>query len=449
MVSQSDSSILTYDEFILSVLANHPVAKQADLLIENADAYKLSTKGLLDPDFSAQWNQKNFDDKLYYRQYDADVTIPTPLGIRFNAGYENTTGLFLNAERTTDHFGLWNIGVEVDILQGLYINERRMTLKQANVFRALSESQKQNILNELIYSASLSYVDWQKYVEYEHVINENLELSRAYFENTRASFLNGEKTAIDTLEAHINYVEAQKVVSENQVKLVKSRQIMENFLWLEDLPMILKQGVKPQPLSFGKIEINVVSDVYTIRTSHPIIQEKLFKQESLQLTQRLYREKLKPKLKLKYNPLLSTAEDNVAPNFSLSDFKWGFNFSFPLLLRSERGNLQQASIKLRDIGFEIDNKQNELTNNIEALMIQQGLLNEQLVLQQQNISGYQQLLNGENLKLEFGESSLFLLNKRQEKYIESQLKYISLQVKSRALELNYLYYINKLIPDEI
>ena len=61
------------------------------------------------------------------------------------------------------------------------------------------------------------------------------------------------------------------------------------------------------------------------------------------------------------------------------------------------------------------------------------------------MEGYRLLLDGENEKFRFGESSVFLLNKRQEKYINGQLKLIELNIKLQVELLNYLYYSNGLI----
>lgn len=75
------------------------------------------------------------------------------------------------------------------------------------------------------------------------------------------------------------------------------------------------------------------------------------------------------------------------------------------------------------------------------------ILRDQINIAEQNVAGYKRLLDGENEKFLFGESSVFLLNKRQEKYIQSQLKVVSLLVKLGTERLNYLYYTNGLLSE--
>jgi outer membrane protein TolC len=442
--AQSDSIILTYDEYMISILAYHPVAKQADLKLKLAKAEKLAARGNFDPVLTSGWNQKNFDDKRYYRQFQNKLQVPTRLGIDIVGGYENTSGVFLNPENKTDDFGLWNIGVEVNLLQGLLVDERRTALKQAEIFQRLAENQKQIIINELLYIASLAYLDWQKNYSIQQAIEENIEIADTYFENTRQSFYSGEKTAIDTLEAFIMAQDAKALLQANLVAIVKSRQNVENYLWFKDLPLELEPNTQPEDYTAAIFEINTINDIPTMVNSHPQILEKINKQSYLEVEQRMKREKLKPKLKAKYNPLIATSENSVAPIYSFSDYKWGIDFSMPLFLRSERANIERGLVKIEEITLSISDKRNELQNKIEGSLQQQAILQQQIILQTQNVDGYRQLLQAENEKFRYGESSVFLLNKRQEKYIDGQMKLIELNIKFQKELLNFLYYSNQL-----
>lgn len=442
--AQSDTTILSYPEYLANILKYHPVAKQANLRLDLAEAEWLSAKGNLDPKISSDWNQKNFDDKLYYRQFQGKLRIPTQLGIDVVGGYENTEGIFLNPENTTDRFGLWNVGVEINLLQGLLVNERRTALRQAKVFRDIAKNQQQVLLNELLYLASFAYLEWQKYYSFQDAIQENIAIASEYFQNTKLSFLNGEKTAMDTLEALITLQDVNTMLQANKAALAKSVQRMENFLWFKELPVELQETTKPQDYREDIFIIDDFSAIQNLATTHPMLLEKINKQSMLEIEQKLKREKLKPKLKVKYNPLIATSTDGITPNLSTSDYQWGFDFSMPLFLRKERAGIQKGEIKLMDIQFDIDNKQNELINKIENSIQQQSILQDQLVLQEQNVEGYKRLLDGENEKFQYGESSVFLLNKRQEKYIDGRLKLISLFVKQELENLNYLYYTNRL-----
>lgn len=445
--AQTDDVILTYNEYLYSVLSQHPLAKQADLRLDDARAEILGAKGNFDPELSSDWSQKDFDDKLYYRIFSSKLKVPTRLGIDVVAGYENTRGDFLNPENKTDEFGLWNVGIEANLLQGLLIDERRTALRQANIYQNIAENQRQIMLNDIVLSASDAYLEWQKFFAKQNIVDENIEIALTYFTNTRTSFENGEKTAMDTLEAFILAQDAVVMSQSIETKLTKSQQNLENFLWVNNLPVELQTATRPETLSNPIFEFSETLILNTNVIQNPIIAEKLNKQAYFEVEQRLKREKLKPKLKAKFNPLLATSQNGITPTYSPADYKWGFDFSMPLLMRSARAGVQQGEIKLQEIALDIQNKSNELQNKIENSRLQQGILNEQIALQTQNTEGYLRLLEGENDKFLFGESSVFLLNKRQEKYVNGRLKLVDLQIKLQKELLDFLYFTNALIAE--
>jgi len=187
--SQQDSVVLTYNSYIKNIINHHPTAKQANLKIQLAEAETLSAKGNLDPEVNADWRQKNFDEKLYYQNYQANVSVPTKYGISVNGGYENTTGNFLNPENKTDDFGLWVLGIEANVLQGLLANERRIALERAKVFQQLAQNERQIILNDLLYDASSVYLLWQLYWYSNIILQSNIGLSETYFNNTKQTWI--------------------------------------------------------------------------------------------------------------------------------------------------------------------------------------------------------------------------------------------------------------------
>lgn len=443
--AQGDTTMLTLSEYIDNIRLFHPIAKKADLQLKLAAAEILSARGNFDPTLSAAWDEKNFDEKLYYQQYNAKLKIPTILGLDIVGGYENTEGNFLNLEDKTDEFGLWHLGVELDVLQGLVFNERKIVLQQAKVFQLMSENERQNRLNDLLYNATSSYLMWQQYYYFQEVLQENIVIANNYYNNTKASFFGGEKTAMDTLEAFIMYQDALNLLQTNELSLVDAIQKVENYLWFEDFPVQLQETTKPEDYNDISNTTGLDLNVENAVSNNPMILAYKNKQSFFEIEQKLKQQKVLPKLKVKFNQLLATGDNSVAPSYALTNYKWGFDFSMPLLLRTERADIQRGQIKIAEIDLDIQNKSNELENKIESSILQLVVIREQLFLIEQKVDGYKLLLDGENEKFTFGESSVFLLNKRQEKYINERLKLIEYKIKLRKELLTYLYYSNQLI----
>lgn len=445
---QADSSTFAYEEYIENIILYHPIAQKAELRLKAGEIALMNAKGGFDPILYSDLSEKQFDGKLYYRRYQTKLIIPTPIGIDIVGGYANAVGDYLNPENNLPNNGLWHVGAEINILQGLIVNDRKMAMKQAQVYQDLSMNEQQLILNELLYNASSAYLQWQQYHYFNTVLIENLELAKTYSSNTKQSFLGGDKTSMDTLEAHIMYQDAALTLQKNRMALIKSRLQVANYLWFENTAVGIQQNTYPDAYDNEFMpQLNIWTDTISAG-NNPIILASLYKLSMLEIEQKLKREKLKPKLKLKYNPLISSSTANEG-NFLVDNYTWGFVFSMPLFLRSERASIQQGKMKIQELEYDIRNKRNELQNKIENAWQQQFILRAQLVLLNQNVQNYKILLDGENEKFNYGESSVFLLNKRQEKYIDAELKLIESHTKQQLERLNYLYYSNQLINDNI
>ncbi|WP_430816788.1 TolC family protein [Carboxylicivirga sp. RSCT41] len=445
--AQTDSLVLSYQEYVDNIVAFHPVAQKARLKAQYAEAGMMGAKGSRDPYIDASWSSKELDDKLYYEKLKTKLVFPTSLGVTFSGGYENTDGAYLNPENKTDEYGLWNLGVEMDVLNGLLTNERKTAIRQAREYQHLYENEQNMLLNDLLFNALYSYHTWQMYYYSMEILTENISIAHTYNENTRNAYSMGEKTAMDTLESSIAYREAISLFNKNELYLVKARQKLENYLWYNGQALKLQPGVKPE--SYDAFYTNEWAEFDSVLiNNHPLILTSINKLSLTEIEQRLKREKLKPKLKIKYDALLTTSDDIRIHGFDMSDYKLGVGFSMPLFLRSERAGVRKGKLKIQELELDIMYKKNELYNKAEASRQQQNILKDQIEIYEQNAVNYERLLEGENEKFRYGESSVFLLNKRQEKYIDGKLKLTEAYVKYRLELLRYLYLSNQLVTNQ-
>ncbi len=167
--------------------------------------------------------------------------------------------------------------------------------------------------------------------------------------------------------------------------------------------------------------------------NHPKIRSLEFKIKSLNIDKKLKINNLLPQLDVQYNFLTQTPRQSNSLNFD--NYKAGINFKVPLFLRKERGDLKLAKVKLQETKLENEATKVSIKNKVNA--IQQELAS--FLTQNDYISNivkdYDTLLKAEDRKFFLGESSLFLVNYRESKYIETKLKAIDLEnsfFKSKA-----------------
>jgi outer membrane protein TolC len=424
------TSVLTLTEYLGYVKNYHPIVKQANLVINNSEAKLLKARGAFDPKIEVDFDKKQFKDSEYYNKLNGAFKIPTWYGIELKANFENNDGVYLNPEATVPTDGLYAAGISASLLRNFVINERMASLKQAKLFINQAKEDQQILVNDVLYDASLSYFDWLKSYNEKRIYEDFLENAQIRFEGIKLSFFQGDKPAIDTLEAGITLNDRKLNLEKARIKFIKASLELSNFLWLNNnTPIELKESIIPDVNSQETIDtslnIALFNDADFDINNHPKIKSLEFKIESLNVEKNLKMNNLLPKLDVQYNFLTQTPRE--ANSLVVDNFKAGINFQLPLFLRKERGDLKLARIKLQETEFENEVAKVTIKNKVSA--VQQELSS--FVTQTNFINGivrdYNTLLNAEDRKFFMGESSLFLVNTRESKLIESKLKAIDIQ----------------------
>ena len=134
-----------------------------------------------------------------------------------------------------------------------------------------------------------------------------------------------------------------------------------------------------------------------------------------------------PRIDLEYNFLTETPD--VGNSFTTREYKGGITFEFPLFLRKERGDLKLAKFKVQDAKFERQTTELQIQNKINAIYAELESFETQNELIANIVKDYTTLLQAEERKFSFGESSVFLINSRERSLIDARLKGIEVQNK--------------------
>ncbi|WP_405605114.1 TolC family protein [Polaribacter sp. Asnod1-A03] len=423
-------SVMTLSEYLGYVKTYHPIVKQANLVINNSEAKLLKARGAFDPKIEVDFDKKQFKDTEYYNKLNAAFKIPTYYGLEFKANFENNDGYYLNPEKTVPTDGLYAAGVSASLLNGLLINKRMASLKQAKLFINQAKEDQQILVNEILYNAALSYFNWLKTYNEKKVYQDFLENAEIRFNGTRSAFLEGDKPAIDTLEAGITLNNRKLNLEKARIKLVKSSLEISTFLWLNDnTPVELQDHIIPDVNVLENVDntfnIALFNNADFDINNHPKIKSLEYKIQSLKVDKNLKLNNLLPKLDVQYNFL--TEKPKEYDSFTYDNYKASVSFKLPLFLRKERGDFKLAKAKLQDAKF--SNEAAKVTIKNKVIGLQQELSS----YQKQNnyitniVRDYDTLLKGEERKFFLGESSLFLVNYRESKLIETKLKAIDLE----------------------
>ena len=439
------TQVFSLEKYLTWVRVYHPVMQQANLLENKADASLLEARGMFDPKWFGDYEDKSFDQKNYFRIGEAGLKIPTWWGVDVKMAYLWSNGDFLNPEGKLPKNGQAIIGVEIPLLQGLVFDQRRAQVQQARLLQDGNEATRRTIVNELLLNAIETYWKWAYQNQILQVYENSLNLAQDRFELVKSSFEQGDKPAIDTLESLIQIQNRELQYSQAQVDFRNATLKLSNFLWFEDLtPLEVSENLRPENLhaDWNFLEEKPNPDfLKNIADSHPELQSILIKQQQLQIKERLKREQFKPNLRFNYNFLGNgfdwtdnNSNEAVINNLVTENYKWGLKFSYPLLLRKERGGLELVRIEQLENQYKLGEKQLKISNKIIATFQQLETTFGQINTLESMVGNYEILLEAEFEKFRIGESSIFLLNSREQKLIDAQMKLNKLQTEFQKLK---------------
>ena len=420
---------LNYNEFLGYVKKYHPLVKSAQLEINMAQANLMMARGGFDPKIEADFDQKQFMGKEYYSVFNSSFKIPTWYGIEVKAGFDNSEGIFVNPENSLPNQGLTSLGITVPVGQGLFINQRMADLRKAKIQIRLSQAERKLQAIEVLYNASLAYFNWKRNHSEVQLYSNYLDNASLRYKGILTLIKNGDKPAIDSVEAGILVKTRRWNLEESKLKLAKSKLDLSNYLWLgNNVPLELQDDVLPE----NKLELTIsetlkinqlISDTISIE-NHPKINSLENKLAILEVDRKLKANSLLPKMDVGYHYL---SEPNYWNDTNFNNYKIGVNFKFPLFLRKERGSLQLAKFKIQDTKLTLDLERIQLKNKITAQQTEIKSIEKQLQLISSLVLGNGQMLQSEERLFSLGESSIFLINARENNLVSIQLTQLGLE----------------------
>ena len=432
---------LSLEEYMGYVKQFHPFVKQAEIVLNESEAKLLKARGAFDPNVAVKFKEKTVKDSPYYEQLNATFTLPTPFGIELKAELSEAEGRLLNPENFVSGDQLYAIGADLDLGKGLIANSRNIALKQAKRFVQQAEEENRLVVNQILEAASHAFLDWYTAFKQWEILGEFVANAAFRFKGVKKRVETGDLAPIDSIEARIAYNNRKLMWEKSQVKLNTTALKASNFLWLDNQPLEIKPMVVPTMTNNSLLPFENSQNI--VLDNHPKIKALQYKVEQGQLEQRLQRNNLLPEIKLGYRWLSSTnplqhLQPGLDPDNNITQLK----IKMPLFLRKERANLKLSTLKINDLRLEQEQVKLELNNKIAALKAQQNSLMKQKSIALNVADDYKILYQGEQKKFDAGESSLFLVNSREAKWLDASQKYIALEQAQQKIKLSHYFLLN-------
>lgn len=434
--AQDSLKTLNAEQVLALVRQFHPVVRQTTIEIEKAKADITVARGAFDPILSYYAASKTFNGTNYYNDYAPEIKIPTWYGVEVSGGLENLTGSRLDPSSTPGKTSY--LGVSIPLAKNLIIDKRRAFLQQARIFNTMAEVEQRAVINDLLMNAAEAYWNWLKAYQTFVVVRNNVEINKSRVDFIKKSFFNGERAAIDTVEAVAQLQSFQYQQNQHWVEFQNAGLELSVYLWKSNNePYILPETVIPQDGWENEVNILnfnlVLTDLLTLaENNHPDLQLYNFKLDVLNIDKRLKFQELLPKIDFRYNQLnkgynlIETA--TTGPLFR-DNFQYGLKIEFPLRFSQGRGEYKKARLKIEETTLDQYQKKQQIALKVRSYYNEFLNLKAQIALQSNNYNNYLALVRAEETKLRNGESSLFLINSRENKALEALEKLIELKAK--------------------
>ena len=445
------SRFLTAEQLVSLVVQYHPVVRSAALDVEGAKANLQRARGAFDPQLAAGYLEKTLDGKQYYRYFTPQVSLPTWYGLEFKAGVDDAAGQYLNPETTPGQVSYAGVKLAAN---SLLFDQRRATLQSARFLIQQSEADRIVAANQVVYNALSAYWNWWQSFQVLGLYQEARAVAIERFEFVKSEYEEGVRAAIDTTEAlaQLQGIEVQTLAAQNMVQ--NNGLLLSTYLWLPgNQPFSWTGDVIPPPLPrltpLG--DIPAAESFLSTLEDHPKLQSVSAKIAGLRLDQQLKMQYLLPKISVYGNALGKGL--NPIPEASRSyfqnNFKVGFDLSIPLFLREARGGLRMARIKTEQAVLSQDLTRVELAAKIQSSYNEVINLNAQLRLWEASLEAQQRLTSGEIIRFQVGESTLFVVNSRQSKLLETAQKLQEARAKLGKAEAALYNAAALLLPADV
>ncbi len=433
---------LSYADFLGNIVAHNPMAQQATNISQYGDLQLRAARGKYDPQLTGSHENKFFGGTNYFTTVNSEIKQPLFTSQFFRFGYDYGIGSYVNPDQRTSSFGLPYVGMEVALLQGMMMDKRRADVLKSRAYVKYYEAENQILINQLLFESSQKYFDWLFSLRQVSLNDYFLELAEQRYRGIEELTNIGERPAVDTIEAGL-FIQSRLLDLQNaRLENLKNANDLAAFNWQnESMGAVSVSYIPADTLDvyYERAKNRLSQILYQDTLRNPVISKYSALQGVLEIDNRLKKEMIKPQLNVNYN-LLSNNSLDAAPVFATNSYKWGINLSFPLLFRTPVNEYRMAKIVSSNNSLELLNKNNELNYKMNLLGQSMSVLAEQLLNAQKSVTYSKRLVEAEKERFALGESSLFLINTRESKWLESELKLAEYKLKfiKAALQIIYL-----------
>ncbi|KTD45891.1 outer membrane component of multidrug efflux pump [Legionella rubrilucens] len=425
-------------DVLQSIDHHYPQVKIARLDIAKAQGEFIKAKGQFDPELEATTRSQPAGG--YINNYgDTQFTVPTLYhGVKLFAGYRKGEGDWpiYYKNYLTNSGGEYRAGLSLPLLRDRLIDKQRTALLSSAELILMKQQDAEAIRIKIYQEAIQAYWQWVEAGLQLKTFEQLLHLAK---QRQHAILQQAHQGDLPTL-----------AISENQQQIIQREQLLnQGRMLFEQASVNLSlyyRNDKGKPIIPSKYAVPSLAQASIPQTKspvplheHPELKKLTNYTHIIQLKRDLARNALLPQL----DATAYTFKQNGTggdPLLIPQAAMVGVSFKFPLLQRQAKGDLIQAESELRQIRvakrFFYDQLHNDYLNM--RIGIQRGIRQINLLIRELRLA--QKVQYGETKKFYEGDSTLFLVNQREQTTTQIALNTLHAQAIVEELKAKVRFF---------
>lgn len=421
--------MIRLDDVLASVTQTYPLLTIAELDRTIAQARYLMAQGNFDFRMKAG---TSFNELGFYRtrRFEAGFEqATTVLGTTFFGGYGISGGNFAsyNGALATRSQGDWTGGMMVPLLRNRPIDERRAELQSTDIGRNLASFNVDEQQISYTFAASQAYWAWLAAGQRYRYANELLEIA-----TVRQGILS-EAADLGQI-AMIDVTDNQRAILQRQSTVIATERALQQAaialsLFLRDSaanPYIASNNQLPRdfptPSRFGIERLaDATSDALGRRPELRFLESA---RQQAEVDVALARNARNPMLDFQ----ISYTQGMGDPRTVLrgpEELKGGLYFDLPVQRRRATGRLQASEANVAQIRAREQFQRDQISADVRNALLAVQMAFDRLQILRQEVEVATQLQGLEQDRFDLGDSTLFLVNLREEATFDAELRTVS------------------------
>jgi len=367
-----------------------------------------------------------------------------PFGGEIFASYRLSDGDFPIYENiyNTNELGEFKVGALFSLLRNRRIDQRRFAVEDTRL--AASQARLDVVLVQLNvqFEALRAYWNWVAAGNEIRVYEGLLEIAEARAIGLARQVQSGATARIALTENEQNLIRRKSLLAEAERKFANAANSLSFYLRDEAGQLIVPSRTQlPAPDQLAQLP--------TMQSLITLARDDILKQRPELRDFRIQLERARNKVELRRNDLKPTLDASIelsrdfgpigdgGPTFDSTDTVIGLSFKVPLQRRAARGRVQRAEAQLREIELREQRTADRIEVELDNILTNLNAALRLADLADDEVEQAAAMVAAERKRFSLGAGDFFLVNLREERAADAQIRSIRANLNGRLAAASY------------